>query len=103
MMGVMGVMGVSLAMTTPARADDVPPWAAGVSDAHKLEAKRLLDEGNARFVEHDYVAALDRYTKAIAEWDHPAIRFNVVRCLIQLDRPLEAYDQLQRALAYGAK
>jgi len=35
-------------------------------------------------------------------WDHPAIRFNVVRCLIQLDRTVEAADNLKLALKYGA-
>jgi hypothetical protein len=85
-----------------ARADDAPPWARGVTDAQKQAAQKLLDDGNSRFVEHDYVAALAKYRAAIAIWDHPAIRFNVVRCLIQLDRPLEADDALVHALAYGS-
>jgi hypothetical protein len=93
---------VSTAIAAPARADEPPAWARGVTDAQKAAAKVLLDDGNSRFVEHDYVAALEKYRAAIAQWDHPAIRFNVVRCLIQLDRPLEADDELTHALAYGA-
>ena len=73
-----------------------------MTDAQKASAKVLLDAGNSLFVQHDYVAALDKYRQAIAAWDHPAIRFNIVRCLIQLDRTLEASDNLQVALAYGA-
>ncbi|MGE5186895.1 MAG: hypothetical protein ACM31C_32815 [Acidobacteriota bacterium] len=103
MRGVVRALALVVAAATPALADEPPPWAVGVTDAQKASAKALLDEGNARFVEHDYVAALDRYRKAIAVWDHPAIRFNVVRCLIQLDRPLDAYDELERTLKYGSK
>lgn len=85
-----------------AYADEAPAWSRGVTDAQKAAAQKLLDAGNTLFVEHDYIAALDRYRQAIAAWDHPAIRFNIVRCLVQLDRPLEADDQLALALAYGA-
>ena len=45
--------------------------------------------------------ALAKYEDAVAVWDHPAIRFNMVRALIALDRPLEAYENLEKALAYG--
>lgn len=85
-----------------ARADDTQPWVVGVSAEQKANAKRLLDAGNALFLERDYAGALERYRAAVAAWDHPAIRFNIVRCLIQLDRSIEAYDNLQAALKYGA-
>jgi hypothetical protein len=84
-----------------AHADD-KPWVTGVSEQSKAAAKELLDRGNAKFVERDYIAALDLYTQAVGKWDHPAIRFNMVRCLIQLDRTAEAADNLQLALKYGA-
>jgi len=78
------------------------PWATGVSEQQKATAETELQLGNERFVEADYAGALGHYRSAIASWDHPAIRFNVVRCLIQLDRPIEASDNLQQALRYGA-
>jgi tetratricopeptide (TPR) repeat protein len=78
------------------------PWAEGVSDERKAEAKKLLDAGNAFLIEKKYVEALDKYTAAVAVWDHPAIRFNMVRCQIQLGQNLEAYDNLEKALEYGA-
>jgi hypothetical protein len=84
-----------------AHADD-KPWVTGVSEDNKAAAKALLDRGNAKFVERDYLGALALYTEAVAKWDHPAIRFNIVRCLIQLDRPVEANDNLTLALKYGA-
>lgn len=81
---------------------DPTPWSAGVTEAQKAQAKVALDEGNALFLDKKYGEALARYQTAIASWDHPAIRFNVVRCLIQLDRPVEASDNLKLALKYGA-
>lgn len=74
----------------------------GVSEEQKAAAKTLLDAGNARFVDHDYLAALDQFKEALTHWDHPAIRFNMVRCLIQLGRMLEASENLELALKYGA-
>jgi hypothetical protein len=78
------------------------PWSEGVTDDQKAKAKVLLDAGNAKFVEHDYGAALDQYAAAVAVWDHPAIRFNMVRCLVQLGRNLEAAENLDKALQYGS-
>jgi hypothetical protein len=86
---------------TIAHADNAP-WAQGVSEEQKAEAKKLLDAGNALLIEKKYVEALDKYTVAVTKWDHPAIRFNMVRCLIQLQRNIEAYDNLKLALKYGA-
>jgi tetratricopeptide (TPR) repeat protein len=91
-----------LALAAPAAAQAPPPWAVGVSDAEKAEARALLDAGNALLLERKYPEALERYTAAVAVWDHPAIRFNIVRCLIHLDRIVEASDNLDKALAHGA-
>ncbi|MBV8760258.1 MAG: tetratricopeptide repeat protein [Deltaproteobacteria bacterium] len=85
-----------------AHADPKSPWSEGVTDEQKAKAKTLLDAGNAKFVEHDYGAALESYTAAVAVWDHPAIRFNMVRCLVQLGRNLEAAENLDKALQYGS-
>ena len=78
------------------------PWSVGVSDAKKAEANRLLERGNTHFLEKKFSEALGEYRDAVAAWDHPAIRFNIVRCLIQLDRPDEAAENLQLTLRYGA-
>jgi hypothetical protein len=91
---------ILVALCGAAHADS--PWAVGVSDAQKAQAKTALDAGNAAFLEKKYSEALAKYQTAIAAWDHPAIRFNVVRCLIQLDRPVEAFDNLKLAMKYGA-
>ena len=93
------VVAVLLAQA-PAHADS--PWAEGVSDDAKLKAKALLDAGNALLIEKKYVEALQKYTAAVEVWDHPAIRFNMVRCQIQLGQNLDAYENLEKSLRFGA-
>ncbi|CAN5653034.1 hypothetical protein BH11MYX1_BH11MYX1_36300 [soil metagenome] len=85
-----------------AHADTAQPWAVGITEAQKAQSQKLLEEGNGFFIKKDYAQALEKYKAAIGSWDHPAIRFNMVRCLIQLDRPVDASDNLALALAYGA-
>lgn len=90
----------ALGLARVAAADE--PWSRGVSAASKATAQKLLEEGNQLFLANKYKEALDRYSEAVAAWDHPAIRFNIARAQIALDKPLEAYDNVERALAYGA-
>jgi hypothetical protein len=92
---------LACARSAAAQAPDDAPWAKGVADDRKAAARKLLDEGNELFVRDKHRDALAKYQDAIAIWDHPAIRFNIVRALIALDRPLDAYDNLDKALAYG--
>ena len=87
--------------STPTTATVNVPWARGVTDAQKTAAQQLLAEGNDLFVQNRHREALAKYQEAVAQWDHPAIRFNMVRALIALDRPLEASESLSKALAYG--
>jgi len=94
------VAGMMFASAGVAQADQ--EWAQGVSDTQKAAAQKKLEEGNGLFIKQNYSEALKAYQAAVAEWDHPAIRFNIVRCYIQLDKPVEASDNLQKALKYGA-
>lgn len=100
MMRIGLVLAALCSIAAPALADD-QPWAVGVTDDAKARAQTALDAGNGLFLEKKYSAALTQYEQAVAAWDHPAIRFNMVRCLIQLDRLVEAFDSLKQALAYG--
>jgi hypothetical protein len=94
------VIAVVICMAAPASAQ---PWAQGVSDAKKADAQKRLEEGNQLFLQRKYKEAHEKYQEAITAWDHPAIHFNMVRCLIQLDRPVEASDELNKALKYNAE
>jgi hypothetical protein len=91
-----------LLLSTGIAAADPQPWTVGVTDDQKTKAKLLLDEGNALLIDKKYVEALEKYTEAVGVWDHPAIRFNMVRCEVFLDRIVEASDNLEKALKYGA-
>lgn len=94
------VIGLCLA-AAPALADP-QPWRVGVSAHQEQRAQKLLDAGNGLFLERKYPEALEKYRAAAAVWDHPAIRFNMVRCLIQIDKLVEAGENLKLALKYGA-
>jgi hypothetical protein len=99
---VLAILAIAMLVASRPAAADPEPWAAGVTDAQKKSAQKFLEEGNALFLDKRFADALERYKAAVAQWDHPAIRFNIVRCLIQLDKPVEASDNLALALAYGA-
>ena len=77
------------------------PWAAGVSEAEQAVALELYVAGNHDFVEHRYPEAVTSYKRALAHWDHPAIRFNLAVCLLELGLPVAARGHLERSLAYG--
>jgi hypothetical protein len=87
---------------TDADADDDPrPWARGVSADEQARATDLFEQGNKLLDEGLFAQALDLYRQAIAHWPHPAIRYNAAVALINLQRQLEAYEELEASLAYG--
>ncbi len=94
-----------LAAAAPAAKADPKPWAEGVSAENQKAALDLYTEGNKTFEKAstgaEYKEALETYTRALALWDHPQIRYNMAVCLINLDRPVEAYDDLERAVRFG--
>jgi len=108
----LGIALVGLVLVQPrlGLADDGPaepgesaasaPWAEGVSAEQMAAAQTSLEKGNQLFLDAQYQEALEAYTTAIQSWDHPAIRFNVVRVLIKLGRSVEAYENLELALKY---
>jgi hypothetical protein len=78
------------------------PWSQGVPAEQQQRANALFDEGNQLFGLEKHAPALEKYRAALALWDHPLIRFNLAVTLIRLDRPLEAAEELERALRFGA-
>lgn len=77
------------------------PWAAGVSKANQDAALALYQDGNGYFEQSLFKQAYEKYELALTSWDHPAIRYNAAVCLINLDRPVEAYEHLLAALRFG--
>ena len=79
------------------------PWEQGVPQDKRDEAQALFAQGNTLFAQQAHQPALEKYKAAIALWDHPLIRFNLAVTLIRLDRILEAADDLDSALRFGAQ
>ncbi len=89
--------------TTAPRPPAAPkPWHKGVSPANKTKALSLYNVGNSYFAKSQWSAALREYAAAIKLWDHPGIRYNMAKCLMELKRYLEAYRSLKLALRFGA-
>ncbi len=83
--------------------NDERPWAKGVSEDAQREALALFREGNGLLKESVFVQAAARYREALARWDHPAIHYNLVLALLNLDQPLEVHQHLLAAMRYGAE
>lgn len=99
---IAGLLGCVLAVAT-ASAQTPDPWQVGVTDAQKAEAQTQLERGNTLYVENRYEDALAAFRAGLAAWKHPSIQFNIAATLIALDRPVEALDELERAMQYGEK
>ena len=78
------------------------PWEVGISTNTRTRAQALFEEGNQLFAREAHAPALVRYEEAIALWDHPLIRLNKAITELRLDRVLQAADDLDAALRYGA-
>jgi hypothetical protein len=82
--------------------EQVSPWARGVSPARQARALEHYRAGNRLFADEQYSQALGRYERALEYWSHPSIHYNVVECLINLGRNLEAHEHLKAAMRHGA-
>ncbi len=80
---------------------DDRPWAKGVSEAKREEAIALFRRGNELLKDSVFVKAAATYRQALAAWDHPAIHYNLVLALLNLDQPEEVYEHLEAAMKYG--
>jgi len=104
-LGAVTVFGTSTWAAAPPAAEapvKAPsPWEKGVSEAAKKRATALFDKANALFVQKDYGKAIAAYQKALKEWEHPSIGFNLAESLIEVGRYLEARAVLDRALRFG--
>lgn len=93
----------------PLPAPEPPPvaehkeWADGVPLEVQQQASALYEEGNTLFAQQAHTPALEKYTAAVALWDHPLIQYNLAVTLIRLDRILDAAAHLERALRFGDK
>jgi len=78
------------------------PWAKAVSPADQKVATDLFREGNGLLKESLFVQAAAKYREALSHWDHPGIHYNLALALLNLDQPVEVYQQLEEAMKYGS-
>ncbi|MEM6954052.1 MAG: hypothetical protein AAF411_01345 [Myxococcota bacterium] len=81
--------------------DGERPWADGVAEEDQEAALELFQRANGAYTANDYRVAVELYREALGRWDHPAIHGNLSVALVYLDRPLEAFEHVEAALAYG--
>lgn len=78
------------------------PWAKGVSPDEQKAALDLFNEGNNLLRDALFPKAVEKYREALSHWDHPAIHYNLALALVNLDQPVEMYEALTKAMAFGA-
>ncbi len=50
-----------------------------------------------------FLQAVQRYREALKCWDHPGIHYNLALALINLDQPVGVYEELNKAVMFGAE
>jgi len=80
---------------------DDRPWAAGVSPDRQASALKNFQAGNKELNNGLFENAIGYYQAALKDWEHPAVYYNLALALLKLDRPLEVYDSLQKAIKFG--
>jgi len=98
---VLRVVVLALMLVASVAHADGKPWAKDVPQEKQDAAFKKYDEANNLFAQGEYTKALEKYDEAVRLWDHPGIRYNRAVCLINLDRPVEAFQDLNKALEYG--
>jgi hypothetical protein len=73
-----------------------------VTKADEDCALRAFHQGNDLLNNGLFPQAVARYREALRCWDHPGIHYNLALALINLDQPIEVYEQLNEAIKYGS-
>jgi tetratricopeptide (TPR) repeat protein len=82
---------------------DSMPWNKGITEETRAAARDAFLEGNRLFKIPLFSQAVEKYSEAIEKWKHPAFYFNLAIAQINLGQYLEARENLERALRYGAE
>jgi hypothetical protein len=77
------------------------PWDRGVSVEQMQAAATLFDEANAQLDASLPSKAADKYREALKLWAHPMIHYNLALALIDLKRPVEVAEHLEKAIQHG--
>lgn len=77
------------------------PWDRGVSPESMQAAARAFEEANAQLDASLPSKAVEKYSEALKLWPHPMIHYNLALALIELKRPSEVADHLEKAVEHG--
>jgi len=77
------------------------PWATGVSPENQKTALGKFREANDLLNNGLFARAANSYKEALQSWQHPAIHYNLALALMNVDQPIEAYDNLEKSILYG--
>jgi tetratricopeptide (TPR) repeat protein len=77
------------------------PWAVGISPEQQKAALAKFREANEMLNNGLFARAANAYKEALKSWPHPAIHYNLALALMNVDQPIEAYDNLERSMLYG--
>jgi tetratricopeptide (TPR) repeat protein len=80
---------------------DHRPWAAGISVERQKQALLEFREGNTLLNQGLFARASDTYRKALVTWPHPAIHYNLALAQMNLDQPIEAFENFGKAIVFG--
>jgi hypothetical protein len=76
---------------------NVNPWDENATAEQKTKAKQLVAQGNQHLSDGLMEKAAIAYRSASAQWDHPAIWYNLALALVSLDQPVEMHTALLKA------
>jgi tetratricopeptide (TPR) repeat protein len=77
-------------------------WHQGVTEAQRSTARQHFYAGNDFIHEGLFAEAEAEYREALRFWDNPGIHYNLAIALINLDKPIAAYQSLEKAMSMGA-
>ena len=81
---------------------DDEPWNRGVATEIRDAAREVFLEGNRLFKIPLFAQAVEKYTEALGKWEHPAFYFNLALAQLNLGQDVEAHNNLEQAMKYGA-
>ncbi|MBK9070990.1 MAG: hypothetical protein IPL79_08320 [Myxococcales bacterium] len=87
----------------PAAATAQPrPWEAATEE-QRARARALVARADEQYNDASVSRAVELYLEALAIWDHPAIHAPLAIAYNELDKPVEAYEHMQAAFAFGSE
>lgn len=79
------------------------PWSNGVALARRQTARDIFVAANDLARKRFFASAAAQYRQALEIWPHPAFFYNLAMVQLQLEQPIEAHANLERAVEHGSE